>query len=73
MIYQSAFRSLTSQAPVHSRRSVRLIDVTATLGGTRDDAQVQAGLDAMLDHWARRGFGNYLVYSRSTDEPPSRI
>jgi RimJ/RimL family protein N-acetyltransferase len=30
---------------------------------------VQAGLDAMIDHWARRGFGNYIVRDRATDEP----
>jgi RimJ/RimL family protein N-acetyltransferase len=44
-------------------------DVTATLGGARDEAQVQAGLDAMLDHWERRGFGTYVVYDRATGEP----
>jgi RimJ/RimL family protein N-acetyltransferase len=43
-------------------------DVTATLGGRRDEAQVQAGLDAMVDHWERRGFGNYIVHDRETDE-----
>jgi RimJ/RimL family protein N-acetyltransferase len=44
-------------------------DVTATLGGRRDEAQVQAGLDAMVDHWGRRGFGNYIVHDRATGEP----
>ena len=44
-------------------------DVTATLGGRRAEPQVQAGLDAMVDHWARRGFGNYIVHDRTTDEP----
>jgi RimJ/RimL family protein N-acetyltransferase len=43
--------------------------VTATLGGTRDEAQVDAGLDAMVDHWERRGFGNYVVHDRATGEP----
>jgi RimJ/RimL family protein N-acetyltransferase len=44
-------------------------DVTATLGGTRDEAQVEAGLDAMVDHWDRRGFGNYVVVERARGEP----
>jgi RimJ/RimL family protein N-acetyltransferase len=44
-------------------------DVTATLGGTRDEAQVQAGLDAMVEHWDRMGFGNYVVVDRGTGEP----
>lgn len=43
-------------------------DVTRTLGGPRDADQVQAGLDAMADHWARRGFGNYIVRDRTTEE-----
>jgi RimJ/RimL family protein N-acetyltransferase len=44
-------------------------DVTATLGGRRDTAQVDAGLEAMVEHWVRRGFGNYVVHERATDEP----
>jgi RimJ/RimL family protein N-acetyltransferase len=44
-------------------------DIAATLGGRRGPEQVQAGLDAMLDHWERRGFGTYLVGDRATDEP----
>jgi [ribosomal protein S5]-alanine N-acetyltransferase len=44
-------------------------EVTKTLGGPREAEQVQAGLDAMVDHWARRGFGNYIVHDRRTDEP----
>jgi RimJ/RimL family protein N-acetyltransferase len=43
--------------------------VTATLGGPRDEPQVQAGLDATLDHWNRRGFGSYLVFERATGTP----
>jgi RimJ/RimL family protein N-acetyltransferase len=44
-------------------------DVTATLGGTRDREQVGAGLAAMVDHWERRGFGNWILHDRATGEP----
>jgi RimJ/RimL family protein N-acetyltransferase len=43
--------------------------VTATLGGMRDREQVAAGLDAMVDHWERRGFGSWILFDRASDEP----
>jgi RimJ/RimL family protein N-acetyltransferase len=44
-------------------------EVTATLGGTRDRDQVVAGLDAMIDHWERRGFGSWILFDRASGEP----
>lgn len=43
--------------------------VHATLGGPRDAAGVEQMLDRMLDHWARRGFGVWILRDRRTDAP----
>ena len=43
--------------------------VHAPLGGPRDAAWVEQMLDRMLDHWARRGFGVWVLRDRQTDVP----
>jgi RimJ/RimL family protein N-acetyltransferase len=43
--------------------------VYATLGGPRDVEQVERMLDRMLSHWARRGFGTWILHDRTTGEP----
>jgi RimJ/RimL family protein N-acetyltransferase len=43
--------------------------VNATLGGPRDAAGVEEMLERMLDHWARRGFGVWILHDRRTDAP----
>jgi [ribosomal protein S5]-alanine N-acetyltransferase len=43
--------------------------VNATLGGPRDAAGVEQMLDRMLDNWARRGFGVWILRDRRTNTP----
>lgn len=43
--------------------------VTATLGGPRDEAQVRASLERMTGHWDRTGFGTWILVERATGEP----
>jgi len=43
--------------------------VTATLGGPRDEVRVRESMDRMIDHWDRRGFGVWIIRDRFTDEP----
>ena len=38
--------------------------VHATLGGPRDAAGVEQMLERMLDHWARWGFGVWILRDR---------
>jgi [ribosomal protein S5]-alanine N-acetyltransferase len=46
--------------------------VGATMGGIETPDQVSLGLHAAAEHWARDGFGLWMLYDRETGEPVGR-
>jgi RimJ/RimL family protein N-acetyltransferase len=46
--------------------------VGATMGGIETPDQVSLGLSAAAEHWARDGFGLWMLYDRESGEPVGR-